>query len=74
MFQSSPGLDIEMTSTDELDWCGKEEEEGVLHGEAGDQAIVVGVLMTRSGHLDHVVLALFDTQIDSIQCLNFAQH
>ena len=44
-----------MTSTDELDWCGKEEEEGVLQGEAGDQATVVGVLMTRSGHLDHVV-------------------
>ena len=38
MFQSSPCLDIEMTSTDELDWCGKEEEEGVLQEEARDLA------------------------------------
>merc|ERR1719180_433784 len=55
MFQSSPGLDVEMTTTDELDWCGKEEEEGVLQREARNQAAVVVVLVTRFGHIDHVV-------------------
>ena len=49
---SGPGLDVEDTATDELDWGGEEE---VLEGEPWIDTAVVAVHVIIARHCDHEV-------------------
>ena len=49
---SGPGLDVEDTATDELDWGGEEE---VLEGEPWNDTAVIAVHVIIARHLDHEV-------------------
>ncbi len=50
-----PNLNIEMSSTDELNWSGQDKEKGVLQGQAGQQAAQVRVLVVLGAHVHHEV-------------------
>ena len=55
MPQGGTGLDVEVTAADELDRGGEGKEQGVLQGEAGQQAAEVRVLVVLRAHVHHEV-------------------